>query len=638
MRYIFIFFCSILLCINAERTIINCNKNKIIPLVYRSIYSSGMQDYIKSATFNNCKITQNINAKIYLNNIKDAIFNNCEIDYVFSEFKELVFNKCRFHGRISITDSNTEIYNSEIYFDPESEMGVLNKDAYIYFSSHCSGNMGCYTNKFDIYGSLLVFNSKTGKRLYDKHISIYSDANSVGAIKSYRYPSCEENNVYSLDEKIQIYDEKLIELIPHFTKCVPCSESFYSTDSTECRECIAGNSWDKDTSSCIPCLFPERCPDPFTCKYPYKGISCTTCEKGFFMLNNDCRKCPESTGFIIGILIGFVITLIIGFFFYKFSTVWIDELVILTVSITHFQILTLITDFSIQFPQWFKEILNIIKSFFIDILKNYLINTECITEFNYVENYYFYAMLPFVGYVFIISSIYIYYSIKKKDHNTIVNSIIKLTYTLINTLYVYQLSYSLRIFNVIEIHDTIVLNDNRDIKRSSKEWQGMMAFAFFYFLYSLITPYLFFRKNQEKLDFLEKKLKKGCINYEIIYEIYGKKLLISCWMQIPIVLVSHILIFVSLISAIVIHNKLKPYVDVHNVENKMVNLFYALEILYLLMETCNIFGLFKSNTLSAILGIIYLISFLIIGVQLLKIFYKKIKIWLENRKKNKNIV
>ena len=150
----------------------------------------------------------------------------------------------------------------------------------------------------------------------------------------------------------------------------------------------------------------------------------------------------------------------------------------------------------------------------------------------------------------------------------------------------------------------------------------MMAFAFFYFSYCLITPYVIYYYNKDRLDFLEKKLKEGYHNYEVVWETYIKKGLIACWMIIPNIIVSHIFIFLTLIVCGTYHYKKQPFIDKHKVENKMVTLFYMLEILYLTMESVYLHGGFNVKILSICLMVIYLVSFLIIGVQLLQIFYK----------------
>jgi len=618
----------ILLCnfVFTETEKIDCNGDYYRPYDRRPMFLTIEN---KDIEFINCKF--GINAQLEIKS-STIIFKDCIInDIRNAENSKLKIISVKFGNFITrFEESNVEIEKSTIrsiflnFID--SKVNIYNSIIYSEHIFHSDeGYLNLYQTRIrnnDLYTGFI--------RTLDEP---YKDINSE--------PYCDENYINPLSNTGIIYIGDINKWkeenrqIPNYLGCSACPSDQYSSNSKECRECIEGSSWDKKTSSCVPCLYKERCPTAFSCIYPYKGIGCTNCENGYFMLNNDCKKCPSNTDYIIGIIFGFILTILVGFAFYKFTTDWVDELVILTVSITHFQILSIITDFSIKFPDWFKEFLNVVKSFFVDILKNYMINTDCLTNFSYVENYYFFAMLPFIGYIVIVCFIYIWYSIKRKDEQHIINSIIKLTYTLINTMYIYQLSYSLKVINVMPVQDTVVMRDNRDIRVIDKEWKGMMAFAAFYMLYSLIVPGLFYYKNEDKFDFLEKKLKSKFKSYEVIFETYLKKGFISCFMIIPAINVNYSLILATLVGCCLYHWNTEPYRVTYNDENKMVKLFYFLEILYISMEMIYINGGFDVGILSILLGIIYLISFVIIGTQLIPIFYKKFINWKNKRKEKK---
>ena len=164
----------------------------------------------------------------------------------------------------------------------------------------------------------------------------------------------------------------------------------------------------------------------------------------------------------------------------------------------------------------------------------------------------------------------------------------------------------------------------------------LLCFAIINAIYCFFTPGLFYNKFKDNLDFLEKKLKDKFHNYEIIWETYIKKGFISICLILPNIFVSYSLIFVTLIICAIYHYINQPFLDKHKVENKMVSLFYLLNILYTSLQLVFLIGGFQVLILSILLGLIYIISFLIIGFQLLLIVIKKINIW-EQEKKDKKI-
>ena len=643
--------------VNGKQIIINCNSNN--------------QPYIKEFNKNN-----------------EYILNNCII-YKSHYFigSKVIFNKCTFHNSLYIKDSDVEIKDSTFSSDSQS-IEIIDSDAlfknvrlYIYNIIYVeSSSFDIYNSKFyrykvfkikksyvDIYNSIFYgdfikyYNEDapyTLKPNYKKHLifrnsivksKIYVNGKSKAKEISSE-PSCPENNIQNT-YKINVYEEdtndnKYYEK-EFYNGCKKCEKDHYSTNSLVCTKCIKGSSWDRRSSSCIECQFEDWCPSAFTCKESHKDIGCSLCSKNYFMLNKECKKCPSDLGYIYEIIIGLIATILLGICIHKLSTDWIDELVIFTVSISHFQVMGILTDFNISFPPVFKAFLDIITSFFINIFKNYLFNADCITNINYVGKYFIYLFLPLLTWIIIISSISLISYISNKDNNIYIRDKYKVTYVMINLLYLYQISFSWKVFNV-EKHDyTTVMIDNNNISTKDTEWAVMFFIGGIFnlmFCISILVFYLpnitkYIKKNNSEIiiDFLKQKLKNEYLHWELLVEIFLKKGVISAFMLIPNVNVSHSFIFIVLICSAIGQYRCKPYIDKHKVENKMCLLYYVLEILYLSMETIYLNNGFNVITLSIILFIIYIISFITVGIQLFKIYKIKFNIWLVKRRQKREI-
>ena len=147
-------------------------------------------------------------------------------------------------------------------------------------------------------------------------------------------------------------------------------------------------------------------------------------------------------------------------------------------------------------------------------------------------------------------------------------------------------------------------------------------FSFFYFSWLLLKPMIFllkvFKKNKEK-------------EYEIITEIYGKKLLITCWTIIPTYYASFPLIFITLLilSNLFIFIQKKNW----NINNHIVILFsnsIFLEMLYVTTQFTYQVGGFDVKVLSYVLSSIYIFTLMVILYYLLK----NVILYLINRNKN----
>jgi hypothetical protein len=616
---ILVFLCLITIIVS-NKEVIDCNKyQQSTPYGRKKITITS-----REIEFNNCFFKYNYihfqNSKI---TIKNSKMDSSNLEFQNSEFiidNLISFNKCP-----SITDSNGIIKNSELNCISIFKLHIQDSNIEFY-NSIINNNLFFYDGKLTFY-----------QTTFKKKFIIVNKKSDAKKIKS--KPMCNENHI-NPPEKITsviigktILSEKSVEeynRIPNYPGCEKCPKEEYSNDSKECRFCSYGSSWDKKTSSCIHCLNPKWCPTAFSCIEKHKGLGCGICSEGHFMLNYECVDCPSKTGYIIGIIIGLIVTIIIAFLFHKITTDWNDMLVIVNISINHFQILILVTDFTIKFPQFFKDFLNKMKTLFTQIFKNYIINSECLTKFDYVENYIFNMFLPFMGLIIIILTIIFGFYIKKKnDREIIKSSIIKITYTFINMLYIYNVSYSLKVFNMVKHQDAVVMKENKNIRRIDKEWKILLSFAIINAIYCIFTPILFYNKCKDNLDFLEKKLKDKFHNYEIIWETYIKKGFISICLILPNIFVSYSLIFVTLIICAIYHYINQPFLDKHKVENKMVSLFYLLNLLYTSLQLVFLIGGFQVLILSILLGLIYIISFLIIGFQLIPIIWKIIKIWFQ---------
>lgn len=660
MKALLLFF-LILQIVFAEKQIINCNE--------------GYQPYaelVDKIESNRGKIMENV----------DMEFNSCIFDYTLGWFNiytfiesNLIFNNCIIHSKLSIDKSTAEFNNIEFLSDKVdfdySEI-IIRKSVFYYNYSHPMSNSRPHptsiwiSSTVDIYDSTIYRNKDT--RVYsscfdirepypeenkkitfhgcnivntgniiDNYIRIYKDGLDLVTSQP-SLTSCPDNYIIKNVTKAyvgtltylnEIYDESLlqpdidkgnIKAIDNYDGCKPCPENEYSTNSQVCRPCNFGNSWERKTSSCIPCFKPEWCPTAFTCKENHEGVGCDMCSAGYFMVNLECIECPKGTRLIISIFVGSIIAIIVGVSFSKIVNEKPEFATIFVVIISHFQILVLITDIKIDFPDYFKEILDTVKSWCIELLKNHLINTKCLGEFDYEERFYFNSFLPTMFWIFlmIFSPFFLKcinrFSKKKMEYK---NFVCNISYTCMNLFYVFQLSRPLTIFSTMNVDDTVVLRDNRSLSTNNEKWKIMMAFSFFYFVWLLIKPLIFmniFKKNKEK-------------EYEILIELYGKKLLITCWTIIPTYYASFPLIFITLIILSVIHFYSNEELEHLQSYRNIILQFYFLEMLYITTQFTYQVGGFDVDALSYVLSSIYIVTFVIILYYLIKniasyLFYK----------------
>ena len=344
MKALLLFF-LILQIIFAEKQIINCNE--------------GYQPYAELVD----KI-ESIRGKIMEN--VDMEFNNCIFHHSLGYYNEytfiesnIVFNNCIFHSRLDIDKSTAEFNNIEFLSDQvdfkDSEI-IIRKSVFYFNHSHfmASSRQHPYSiwesSTVDIYDSTIYRNKdirvysscfdirepypeenkkitfhgcnivNTGN-VIDNYIRIYKDG--LDLVTSQPSPtSCPDNYIVKNVTKAyvgtltylkgEIYDESLlqpdidkgnIKAIDNYDGCKPCPENEYSTNSQICRPCNFGNSWERKTSSCIPCFKPEWCPTAFTCKENHEGIGCDMCSAGYFMVNLECIECPKGKRLMISIFV-----------------------------------------------------------------------------------------------------------------------------------------------------------------------------------------------------------------------------------------------------------------------------------------------------------------------------------------------
>ena len=667
---LFVLILLVLDIILAEKQVINCH--------------GGYQPYTKLGDgFDNTKINSR---GMIIENV-DMEFNNCILHlparyhskYTFIE-SNLIFNNCIIHSSLNIDKSTAEFNNIKFFSDYinfDESIITIRKSSFHFNYTHYSlkrwDEVSIWESSVvDIYDSLIYRNKlipiinpsfkiresypDSGKitfhgcnivntgNIIDNYVEIYK--NGLDLVTSQPSPtSCPDNYIVKNVTKAYVgqiihsatkgnyHDESSLQTdisrgnlktIDNYDGCKPCPENEYSSNSQICRSCNFGNSWEKKTSSCIPCFKPEWCPTAFTCMKNHEGVGCDMCSAGYFMVNLECIECPTGTRLIISIFVGSIIAIIVGVSFSKIVNEKPELSKIFVVIISHFQILVLITDIKIDFPDYFKEILDTVKSWCIELLKNHLINTKCLGEYTYEERFYFNSFLPTMFWIFlmILSPLFLKcinnFSKKKMEYKKFVSNI---SYTCMNIFYVFQLSRPLTIFSTMVIDDTVVLRDNRSMSTKDEQWKLMMAFSFFYFSWLLLKPMIFllkvFKKNKEK-------------EYEIITEIYGKKLLITCWTIIPTYYASFPLIFITLLILSVIHFYSKKKLEHQQSYSNIILQFYFLEMLYVTTQFTYQVGGFDVKVLSYILSSIYIFTLMVILYYLLK----NVILYLINRNKN----
>ena len=124
-----------------------------------------------------------------------------------------------------------------------------------------------------------------------------------------------------------------------------------------CFNCGVGFMHDYDRQTCVPCPIEAACLNGLLCENGYEGSGCANCINGWFSINDRCRKCPDTSIYLL-ITLGTVITFIFGYLVYHYSFGLVNFAGVSTISITHLQLVDKYIRLKIPIPDVFYRVIN----------------------------------------------------------------------------------------------------------------------------------------------------------------------------------------------------------------------------------------------------------------------------------------
>ncbi|KAJ3445328.1 g protein-coupled receptor-related [Anaeramoeba flamelloides] len=198
-----------------------------------------------------------------------------------------------------------------------------------------------------------------------------------------------------------------------------CSIGYYGLPGSLCQKCPESNAicdtfnqhypkpkpgfWNSESNpfEIIKCQAFEACPGYGINKcnesLGYSGYKCSECRANFYKLDSRCEQCPDNakTRFFL-IAICFFFLLLFFLFIAKKATSYFGSF---TISFSFFQILVIIYDLNIKWPNQIESTLK----FFLPFNFNLdFLATECSFNLNYFDKWIIIQMFPFVFYLTLI--------------------------------------------------------------------------------------------------------------------------------------------------------------------------------------------------------------------------------------------
>eukprot|EP00003_Mantamonas_plastica_P025101 TRINITY_DN483_c1_g1_i4.p1 TRINITY_DN483_c1_g1~~TRINITY_DN483_c1_g1_i4.p1 ORF type:complete len:1010 (-),score=311.14 TRINITY_DN483_c1_g1_i4:53-3082(-) len=178
--------------------------------------------------------------------------------------------------------------------------------------------------------------------------------------------------------------------------------SQWALDNHLCCEagkyCFPSNAKDvKGQSVNIQCPLGASCKGPRLlgdCSKGYTGYQCAQCELGYYALGSECFECSVESSVIralVALLILAILLAIIG----KFAKNTDSLSGIVTISLTFFQLTSLMIQMDIQWPVELEFVFNFFSVFNLNL--NYIIAPECVdSSWNPLQDYMVYVSAPFL--------------------------------------------------------------------------------------------------------------------------------------------------------------------------------------------------------------------------------------------------
>jgi hypothetical protein len=251
------------------------------------------------------------------------------------------------------------------------------------FSTHPHSHLACYPGRY-----------RNGITCTDCNAGKYS--NTVGAISISTCTDCEAGKYSNSFGAISIStctecDAGKYSNTVGSGSCTDCDAGKYSSSgSIAC--CSSGTMWTVDKSMCLNCPLQKACITGYICEVGYGGLGCTQCSQDYFLLNDAAENAPETNIYLL-ISLGLLFTLIFGTGVYYLSGKLIDLAGITTISIGHFQTVTLFLSINVPIPQLFRDIEKI-QAFFAFMYIDLFFSPDCVSSFDFYERWSLLSFIP----------------------------------------------------------------------------------------------------------------------------------------------------------------------------------------------------------------------------------------------------
>ena len=310
---------------------------------------------------------------------------------------------------------------------------------------------------------------------------------------------------------------------------------------------------------------------------------------------------------------------------YKFSAKDIDTsiLSIANMTITHLQVVYIITSISYNLPKIFIKILTWLQVVFGFVFLDLVTSPECEIHINYYIKWIILSLFPIMIFTFL--SVFYFCNISENWNNKVV----KMMTMIVCIFYIYSITQSFKIWDCVKlVSNTYVLEDNPDIECFvGGEWEKMAIIGFFMLLVYIFGPPFglikIFKssdintiKIQKRFGWLYQKYKDEFYLWELQVEMCKKFLLVFWATFLPEQHSQSSLILLTLLVCWYKHYVDRPYKEENDqyptLENDLQNWLYLYEIILLIgmWIYSNVGG--NENTATAIFLIIYFIALFVI--------------------------
>ena len=163
-----------------------------------------------------------------------------------------------------------------------------------------------------------------------------------------------------------------------------------------CFTCAIGEKYSSEATACMECPLELACPDGKKCADGYEGVGCSTCSPEYFLLNEECTECP-GTNIVVLLTLGVVFTAVFGVAVYYLSGQLIHLAGVSTISIGHFQTISVFMNISLPIPKLFYSIANKIQALFAFMYIDLFFSPECaVNNVHFYTKWFMLTIIPIV--------------------------------------------------------------------------------------------------------------------------------------------------------------------------------------------------------------------------------------------------